>query len=233
MTTLAGQVKVIHWTRNNSSTSTSPTTKQPIHYYNRENILKFSLIIDADADANAIDHNLLMMIVSLRSVILGRHTMCQAGAILGTDDHMLVDIGATHNFININFACIIGLMEQRINTSVLHKQAPSIITTLLALSAITQAARQQATPPRSPSLLPLPCCNMSQATRPHHPNTPNDDNHIHEFGSPIDWATISRRRQQHGFEQQLLLRLHQQLHLLTRARANSQTGGHHRCRPCR
>jgi hypothetical protein len=108
--------------------------------------------------------------------------MCQAGAILGTGDHMLVDTGATHNFININFACIIGLMEQHINTSVLHRQAPSIITMLLALSAITQAARQQATPPRSPSLLPLPCCNMSQATRPHHPNTPDDDNHIHDFG---------------------------------------------------
>jgi hypothetical protein len=70
----------------------------------------------------------------------------QAGAILGTSDHMLVNTGATHNFININFARIISLTEQRINTNVLHRQAPSIITALLALSAITQAARQQATP---------------------------------------------------------------------------------------
>jgi hypothetical protein len=112
--------------------------KQPIHYYNRENILKFSFIIDA----NAIDHNILVMIVTSRSVIRGRHTMCQVGAILGTGDHMLVDTGAAHNFININFTRIIGLMEQRINTSVLHRQAPSIITTLLALSAITQVAHQ-------------------------------------------------------------------------------------------
>jgi hypothetical protein len=134
--------------------------KQPIHYYNRENILKFLLIIDADA----IDHNLLMMIVTSQSAIRGRHTMCQAGAILGTSDHMLVNTGATHNFININFARIIGITEQRINTSVLHRQAPSIITMLLALSAIMQAARQQATPPRSPSPLPLPCYNMSQLT---------------------------------------------------------------------
>jgi hypothetical protein len=32
---------------------------------------------------------------------------------------------------------------------------------------------------------------MSQATQPHHPNAPDDDNHICDFGSPIDWAMIS------------------------------------------
>jgi hypothetical protein len=31
---------------------------------------------------------------------------------------------------------------------------------------------------------------MSQATRPRHPNAPDDDSHICDFGSPIDWATI-------------------------------------------
>jgi hypothetical protein len=31
---------------------------------------------------------------------------------------------------------------------------------------------------------------MSQATRPHHLNAPDNDNHICDFGSPIDWATI-------------------------------------------
>jgi hypothetical protein len=31
---------------------------------------------------------------------------------------------------------------------------------------------------------------MSQATRPRHPNAPDDDNHIRDFGSPIDWAMI-------------------------------------------
>jgi hypothetical protein len=88
------------------------------------------------------DHNLLMMIVTSRSVVRGRHTMCRAGAILDTVDHILVDTGATHIFISINFGCIIGLAEKRINTSVLHRQAPSIITALLALSAIMQAAHQ-------------------------------------------------------------------------------------------
>jgi hypothetical protein len=83
-----------------------------------------------------------MMIITSRSAVRGGHTMCQAGAILGIGDHMLIDTGTTHNFININFACIISLTEQRMNTSVLHRQAPSIITVLLALSAIMQATRQ-------------------------------------------------------------------------------------------
>jgi len=34
--------------------------------------------------------------------------MCLAGAMLGTSDHMIADIGATYNFSNIDFACTLG-----------------------------------------------------------------------------------------------------------------------------
>lgn len=45
--------------------------------------------------------------------------MYLAGAILGTCAHMLVDTGTTHNIIDINFTCLIGLLKQRINTTIL------------------------------------------------------------------------------------------------------------------
>jgi hypothetical protein len=61
-----------------------------------------------------------MTIVTSRSAMHGWHTMRLAGAILDTGDHMLVDIGMTHNSIDINFMCLTGFMEQRIKTIVLH-----------------------------------------------------------------------------------------------------------------
>jgi predicted aspartyl protease len=45
--------------------------------------------------------------------------MYLTGVISGTDIHILVDMGATHNIIDINVARIIGLLEQRIETTIL------------------------------------------------------------------------------------------------------------------
>jgi hypothetical protein len=95
-----------------------------------------------------------MTIVTSRSSVHGWHTMCLAGAILSTGDHMLIDIGMTHNSIDINFTCLIGFMEQRIKTIVLHGQVSSNVTTLPALPAIMRAACQQAAPLQSPSPSP-------------------------------------------------------------------------------
>ena len=47
------------------------------------------------------------------------HSCCPmylVGAVLGTGAHILVHMGATHNVIDMNFACLIGLLRQRINT---------------------------------------------------------------------------------------------------------------------
>jgi predicted aspartyl protease len=45
--------------------------------------------------------------------------MCLAGVVSGTGVHILVDMGATHNIIDINVACLIGLLEQHIDTTIL------------------------------------------------------------------------------------------------------------------
>jgi hypothetical protein len=45
--------------------------------------------------------------------------MYLAGAVLGTGAHILEDPSATHNVIDINSARLIGLLEQRINNTIL------------------------------------------------------------------------------------------------------------------
>jgi hypothetical protein len=45
--------------------------------------------------------------------------MYLAGVVSGTSVHILIDIGAMHNIININVARLIGLQEQHINTAIL------------------------------------------------------------------------------------------------------------------
>ena len=64
-------------------------------------------------------NSLLMMINTTQSVVRGSAPMYLAGAILGTGVHILVDIGATHNVIDINVARAIGLLEQRTHTTIL------------------------------------------------------------------------------------------------------------------
>jgi hypothetical protein len=45
--------------------------------------------------------------------------MYLAGAMFGTDAHILVETGATHNVIDVNFIRLIDLLEKRINTMTL------------------------------------------------------------------------------------------------------------------
>ena len=72
-----------------------------------------------DYDANDVDNSLLMMIGTTQSTIRGCHPMYLVGAILGTGAHMLVDTDTTHNIIDNNFTCLIGLLKQHINTTIL------------------------------------------------------------------------------------------------------------------
>ena len=41
------------------------------------------------------------------------------GVVSGTGVHILLDTGATHNVIEINIAHLIGLLEQRMDTTIL------------------------------------------------------------------------------------------------------------------
>ena len=45
--------------------------------------------------------------------------MYLAGVVSSNGVHILVDTGATHNIIDINVAHLIGLQEQRIDTTIL------------------------------------------------------------------------------------------------------------------
>ena len=79
----------------------------------------FDIMTVNDFDTKNIDNSLLMMIGTTQSALCGSPPMFLAGAIVGTGVHILVDTGATHNVIDINVARPIGLLEQRINTTIL------------------------------------------------------------------------------------------------------------------
>ena len=72
-----------------------------------------------DYDTKDIDNSLLMMIGTTQWAVRSSPPMFLVGAILGTDVHILVDTGATHNIIDINVARTIGLLEQHITTTIL------------------------------------------------------------------------------------------------------------------
>lgn len=65
------------------------------------------------------DNSLMMLVVTQGPGVRGGRTMCLAGAVLGTGAFILIDTGATHNVIDINFARVVNLREQRINTTII------------------------------------------------------------------------------------------------------------------
>ena len=79
----------------------------------------FNIRATNDYNVDDVDNSLLMMLGTTPPAVHGCHPMYLAGAILGTGVHILVDTGATHNIIDINVARTIGLLEQRITTTIL------------------------------------------------------------------------------------------------------------------
>jgi hypothetical protein len=62
----------------------------------------FDITAVNDYDTKDIDNSLLMMIDTTQSTVRGSPPMFLAGAILGTSVNILVDMGATHNVLDIN-----------------------------------------------------------------------------------------------------------------------------------
>ena len=60
--------------------------------------------------------------------------MYLTGVVSGTGVHILVDMGATHNIIDINVARLIGLQEQRINTAILVGSGNEVPSRAVAFS---------------------------------------------------------------------------------------------------
>jgi len=57
---------------------------------------------------NDVDLDLMMMIGTHSSGVHGWRTMFLAGVVLGQGVHILVDTGATHNILDVNFAQLAG-----------------------------------------------------------------------------------------------------------------------------
>jgi hypothetical protein len=79
----------------------------------------FDIIAINDYDTEDINNGLMMMIGTTRSAVRGCPTMYLIGVVSGTSINILVDMGATHNIIDINFARLIGLLEQCNDTTIL------------------------------------------------------------------------------------------------------------------
>jgi hypothetical protein len=79
----------------------------------------FEIIGINDYDTKDSTNSLLMMISTTHTAVHGSPPMYLAGSILVTGVHILVDTGATHNVIDINVARAIGLLEQRVHTTIL------------------------------------------------------------------------------------------------------------------
>jgi hypothetical protein len=65
--------------------------------------------------------------------------MYLVGAVLSIDNHMLIEIGVMHNFIHINFVCLLGLLEHRIHTTFIRgsgNEVPRRATAFVALLRI-------------------------------------------------------------------------------------------------
>jgi hypothetical protein len=59
------------------------------------------------------------MIETEQSLVCGCPPRYLTSVVSGTGVHILVDTGTTHNIIDINIARLIGLLEQRIDTTIL------------------------------------------------------------------------------------------------------------------
>lgn len=79
----------------------------------------FDITLVNDYDMEEADPGLMMMISAQNSGVRGWRTMFLAGDVLGQGVRILINISATHNVIIINFARWVGLMERRINTTIL------------------------------------------------------------------------------------------------------------------
>lgn len=79
------------------------------------------IIVNDNGNDDSINANgRMMLLTSAPNLgIQGGRTMLLVRAILSKGIRILIDIGATHNVIDSNIACIIGLAECRITTTVL------------------------------------------------------------------------------------------------------------------
>ena len=71
----------------------------------------FNITTINDYDADDVDNSILMMLGTTQFVLHSCLPMYLVAAVRGTGTHMLVDTGAKHNVIDINFTCPIGLLE--------------------------------------------------------------------------------------------------------------------------
>jgi len=79
----------------------------------------FNITAINDYNTDSIDNGLMMMIGTNQSAVRSCPPMYLIGVVSGMGIHILVDTGATHNIIDINVTCLIGLREQRIDTTIL------------------------------------------------------------------------------------------------------------------
>jgi hypothetical protein len=78
----------------------------------------FEITVINDYDVEEADAN-RMMIGRLQYGVQGASRMYIEGVMNAAGVLLLVDSGSTHNVIDINVACAIGVQEQRINTTIL------------------------------------------------------------------------------------------------------------------
>jgi hypothetical protein len=81
--------------------------------------LLFDITVINSYDTDDSDNSFMMMIGTANAAVRGCTPMYLTGVIAGTGVFILVDTGATHNIIDINVARLIGLREQRIDTTIL------------------------------------------------------------------------------------------------------------------
>jgi hypothetical protein len=79
----------------------------------------FDIMLVNDYNFDDTDASLMMMIGAQNLGVLGWCTMFLVGAILGQGVRILIDIGATYNVVDINFARLVGILERHIDATIL------------------------------------------------------------------------------------------------------------------